>query len=91
MLRALPGRIGVVLKPRKSDLGCTVLQAVEPWKASMQQVQKSNIQLGRVHLALCVSVECVAGEPQRLHERRDSCCFRPVAAWRERNEQMQVS
>lgn len=81
LLRALPGMTGVVLKAGKWDRGCTTRQGVEPWKASWQQVQKSKRQLRRVHVALWDSAECVAGEPHRLQERRDSCCFKLLAAW----------
>lgn len=80
LLRALPGRSGVDLEEEKWGRGCTTLQGVEPWKASWQWVQKSKRQLGRVHVALCASARCFAGEPQRLQERRDSCCFRLLAA-----------
>lgn len=82
LLRALPGTWGVDLEVGKWDLGCTALHGVEPWKASWHRVQKSKRQLRRVHVALWVSAECFAGEPQRLQGRRDSCCFRLLAAWK---------
>lgn len=74
---------GVDLETRKWDLGCTTLHGVEPWKADWHWVQKSKRQLRLVHVALWVSAECFAGEPQRLQGRRDSCCFRLLAAWME--------
>lgn len=83
LLRALPGMIGVDFEEGKWGRGFTTLQGVEPWKASWQWVQKSKRQLRRVHVALWASAKCVAGEPQRLHGRRDSCCFRLLAAWTE--------
>ncbi len=83
LLRALPGMIWVDFEEGKWGRGFTTLQGVEPWKASWQWVQKSKRQLGRVHMALWTSAKCVAGDPQCLHWRRDSCCFRPLATWTE--------
>lgn len=86
LLRALPGTWGVDLEVGKCDLGCTALHGVEPWKVSWQRVQKSKRQLRRMHIALWASAECFAGEPQRLQGRRDSCCFRLLAAWMEKQK-----
>lgn len=56
----------------------------ELWNADWHSVQNSKAQLMRVHTACCMSESKRAGEPQRTHDRRDSCCLRDLAAWKKK-------